>query len=82
MSKLSSFKKNISVLVAEPVKNYPELHVLIAEIAWSLLKIMAFSTSHSLLYLVVFIGMFQVLVFAHVPLVHSALFFPISGFNL
>jgi hypothetical protein len=33
MSKLSSFKKNISVLVAEPVKNYPELHVLIAEIA-------------------------------------------------
>jgi hypothetical protein len=34
MSKLSSFfLKKISVLVAEPVKNYPELHVLIAEIA-------------------------------------------------
>jgi hypothetical protein len=33
MSKLSSNFKRNSVLVAEPVKNYPELHMLIAEIA-------------------------------------------------
>ena len=76
MSKLSSNFKRNSVLVTEPVKNYPELHILIAEIAWSLLKIMAFSTSHSLLYLVVFFGMCQVLVHSFTYLWCTQLLFP------
>jgi hypothetical protein len=42
----------------ESLKTYPELHHLIAEIAWNLLKRMAFSTLHSMLYPVIFVGMY------------------------